>query len=271
MGASFRRTSAVLVSFGLVVAGPASVAFAAPPSNDNFANAEVVTSLPFSQSINTSEATTEPGDPDCAGNGPTVWYSFTAGFDGYVEANTFGSNYDTTLSAYTDDGSGGIGGQIDCNDDAAESLQSRVKVPVTSGEVVYFMVGAFGSGPGGDLTFNLMESGPPVAIDLFIDPVGSVTPKSGEVVLRGTLVCSGPAEVELSASLQQRAGRATISGFGFDFVACDGETPWSLTIIGENGLFAGGNASAFVGAYVPLDDSFAFVEQTVKLRGTRGR
>lgn len=270
MGAFSRRTWAVLVLIGLVVAGPASTALAAPPSNDNFADATVVPSLPYSDSVNTAEATTEPGDPDCVGNGPTVWYAYTADFDGFVEANTFGSSYDTTLSAYLDDGSGGIGDQIACNDDA-QDLQSRVKVPVTNGEVVYFMVGAFASGPGGDLTFNLLESGPPVTIEVFIDPVGSVNTKEGTATLRGTVSCSGPAEVQLFASLQQRAGRATISGFGFDFVACDGETPWSLTVIGENGIFAGGNAAAFVEAFAPSDDAFASAEQAVKLRGSRGR
>jgi hypothetical protein len=53
-------------------------ALAAPPVNDDFDSATVVTEpLPFTDAIDTTEATTAPNDPDCAGNSPTVWYVFT--------------------------------------------------------------------------------------------------------------------------------------------------------------------------------------------------
>jgi hypothetical protein len=80
----------------------AAVAHAAP-ANDDIASATVIPGLPFADDpLDTTEATTAPDDPDCVGNGPTVWYAFTPAADVSVLVNTFGSDYDTTLSAYTD-------------------------------------------------------------------------------------------------------------------------------------------------------------------------
>ena len=80
----------------------AAVAQAAP-ANDDIASATVIRKLPFADGpLDTTEATTAPDDPDCVGNGPTVWYAFTPAADAFVLADTFGSDYDTTLSAYTD-------------------------------------------------------------------------------------------------------------------------------------------------------------------------
>src|SRR3712207_847829 len=99
--------SAILTTALLLIA-PAVLTtkvFAQPPNNDDFDSATIISSLPFSNSINTVEATTAADDPFCAGNGHTVWYSFTPDEDGevnaFLEANTVGSDYDTTLSVYT--------------------------------------------------------------------------------------------------------------------------------------------------------------------------
>src|SRR5438876_11044472 len=81
-------------------------ALAAVPSNDNSANATTVTDpLPFTDSVSTIDATTEATDPapSCTsfGTNDTVWYDYTPSADGYVEADTLGSDYDTVLSVST--------------------------------------------------------------------------------------------------------------------------------------------------------------------------
>ncbi len=59
--------------------GPAT---ALPPSNDNFADATVIPSLPFSETVGIIEATTEPGEPlTWYGQSRTVWWSFTPAAD----------------------------------------------------------------------------------------------------------------------------------------------------------------------------------------------
>ena len=76
-------------------------AFAAAPPNDCVNRATTVSSLPFQDVLNTSASTTAMNDPACVGQGPTVWFRYRAPQDGPITANTFGSDYDTTLSVYT--------------------------------------------------------------------------------------------------------------------------------------------------------------------------
>jgi Neocarzinostatin family/Family of unknown function (DUF6299) len=82
---------------------------------------------------------------------------------------------------------------------------------------------------------------PRLEIGLTIDPVGSVTPKTGEATISGTVTCSSPAQVFVDVSASQRAGRVNILGFGFIEVACDGETTWIADLEAFNGRFVGGN------------------------------
>lgn len=260
------------VLFLLALAAPARAD--GPPANDDFDDATPIAALPFTDEVDTSEATTAEDDPDCVGSGPTVWYAVTLPEDTFVELNTFDSDYDTTLSAYL--GERGDLEQIACNDDAGHTLQSRIRFTAEAATTYYVMVGAFASGPGGQLVLNAFETEPvpPLELDLVVDPVGGVRPSTGTAWLTGTVTCSAPVSVDLFGALEQRAGRSTIRGFGFDFLACDGATPFELEITGDNGSFAGGRAHAFVEAFACSDDdfdscSFESVEQEVRLRGGR--
>src|SRR5437667_7504392 len=67
-------------------------AAAEPPPNDHFAAATVISSLPFGDSADLTEATGEPGDPQsCANLTQTVWYSITPSTDEFVNADAFDS------------------------------------------------------------------------------------------------------------------------------------------------------------------------------------
>ena len=64
------------------------------PPNDNFANATVITSLPFSDSVDNTGATTEPDEPQyCAYSPQTVWYKFTPTANAVVRADMAGSSF----------------------------------------------------------------------------------------------------------------------------------------------------------------------------------
>jgi hypothetical protein len=184
-----------------------------------------------------------------------------------IEANTFGSNYDTTLSVYT--GSRGALTQIACNDDT-DSLQSQVIFEAIAGETYFFMVGAFASGPGGNLVFSVDVAPPPFEIDLVIDDFGSVIPSKGVATVRGTVTCSRPAFVDLFGELKRRIGRVIVQGELFSFFECDGETPWSAVVISETGPFVGGRAeaSAFAFAFAGPEFDFDKEHKTVRLRGS---
>jgi hypothetical protein len=82
-----------------------------------------------------------------------VWYTFTPRASKRIEVNTFGSDYDTDLVIYT--GTPGDLTEIACVDDAGNTVQSKVVFDAVAGETYYIMVGAWNSGPGGNLVFNL--------------------------------------------------------------------------------------------------------------------
>jgi hypothetical protein len=109
---------------------PANAAKA--PSNDMFRKAIGITSLPYTNTQNTSTARfsgSEP-DPSCRETSHTVWYVFTPDAATTITADTFGSDYDTTLTVFTR--SGNTFTEVACNDDAV-GLQSQVNFSVTAG------------------------------------------------------------------------------------------------------------------------------------------
>jgi hypothetical protein len=262
-----RVLSAVAVSISLLCLSAGIVA-AAPPGNDDISNATEITALPFSDSIDTSEATTAADDPNCFGQGPTVWYVYTPSADQTLLADTFGSDYDTTLSAYT--GSPGDLEQIACNDDAGFSLQSAVVIEAEAGVTYYFMVGAFASGPGGNLVFSADETELiPAQIDVTVNGTGRFL-KSGSAVVSGTVTCNEGDFAFIEVDLQQRVGRVIIRGWGGTFLECDGTAQdWSVEVVGENGLFKGGRATAnvFAESCGLFDCAFDFEQRTISLRG----
>ena len=138
----------------------AKVSEAPAPAHDDVADARPITGLPFTESLSTLAATSEPAEPSpCGGIGKTVWYSFTPSADISLAADTLGSDYDTVLAAYTGTSPSDLT-SIGCNDDTGETLQSRLAFVADAGTTVYLQVGGF-DGNTGNLTFTL-AAGPPV-------------------------------------------------------------------------------------------------------------
>jgi hypothetical protein len=93
-----------LLLAALVVAAvlPAS-ALAAPPPNDNRADATAIAALPSTQNGTTAEATREPVEPrsPCFCDGGSVWYRYVAATDGrLILTLTAAGDLDATLDAY---------------------------------------------------------------------------------------------------------------------------------------------------------------------------
>jgi hypothetical protein len=175
----------VAATIGLALVLVVAPAALAQPANDDFANATVISSVPFSTTEDTTQATFDPSDPtECSSNG-SVWFAFTPPSNTTIQANTFGSNYDTVLSAWT--GTQGSLSLIACNDDFS-GLQSKITFQATGGTTYYFMVafccGSGGNG-GGNLQFSVNQLLPP-GNDDFADatPIASL-PFSDTVDLAG--------------------------------------------------------------------------------------
>jgi hypothetical protein len=132
------------------------------PANDDFNSATIISTLPFTDNVDTTGATSAADDPSQCGNNGSVWYAFTPSQNEIITASTFGSNYDTVLSAYT--GVRGALTLVACNDDSSGTLQSQVKFSSTAGTTYFFMIsrccGSGGSG-GGQLVFNVSVPQPP--------------------------------------------------------------------------------------------------------------
>jgi hypothetical protein len=99
---------ALLALSALTGLGPRA-ANAAPPANDNFLNAASINpaALPFSGTVDITEATIEGGEPfPCAFSYQTVWFKFTPSHDSWLAAG--GSGTFANVSAYADSGGGGF-------------------------------------------------------------------------------------------------------------------------------------------------------------------
>ena len=133
----------------LVLMAPAR-ASAAPPPNDNFANAETIADRYGWADGDNSEATKEPGEPNHAGNpgGASVWYSWTAPYAGRATFSTCYSEFDTLLAVYTGDqvsnlqpvaaDDNGCGAQSQLSFMAAAGVAYRIAVDGASGATGYF-------------------------------------------------------------------------------------------------------------------------------------
>ena len=194
---------------------------------DEIELARPITEIPFADSFDTTDATTASDDPFCFGQGPTVWYSFTAQADVRVELNTYGSGYGATLSVYT--GTRGALSTVACNA-YGPGPGARVRFDAAANVIYYVMVGSAYGGPGGLLQLSALLAPPPFTFDLQLDGRGAVDMSTGVATVRGTAVCSQPAFVYVSGGLTQaRPGQTIDAPFGAGFF-CEGITLWSAPV-----------------------------------------
>ena len=124
----------------------ASFEVVSPPPNDDFNTPKIISTMPYSDSLDTREATQASDDPaltDCnrAPGDATVWYQFIPPSGGYYYINTIGSDYDTMLAIWT--GTRGNLNLIACNDDRPSDLQSELIINVSSGVVYYIEIAKY--------------------------------------------------------------------------------------------------------------------------------
>ena len=72
-----------------------------PPTNDMFADRIVLSGATIIVTGNNANATAESGEPAFLNRGKSVWWTWTAPFNGIVTNSTVGSSFDTVLGVYT--------------------------------------------------------------------------------------------------------------------------------------------------------------------------
>ena len=140
-----------------------TMATAAPPANDEFLTATVIhpAALPFNDTVDNTEATKEPGEPERCITSPverTIWYSFTPDASALYQADTFGSNFSSFVEVYASSGPGFEG----LSPIACDFFGNPATFTAQAGTTYYFQAGAFPFGGGGsELHFRLQQVPPP--------------------------------------------------------------------------------------------------------------
>jgi len=113
----------------------------APPSNDNFANAQAIAGNSGTIAGNSAAATKEVNEPNHAGDpgGKSVWYRWTAPAAGVWQFATVGSSFDTVLAVYTGASVGALT-LIASGDDTAGGTNSRLTFVAAAGTVFHIAV-----------------------------------------------------------------------------------------------------------------------------------
>jgi hypothetical protein len=188
----------------------------AAPANDLCSTAiQILTTSYHPQPLPVAGAAASTNEPSetCeslnAGVNDTVYYRFTAPAAGTVSINTFGSDYDTVLSAFDGCGIMTLNGFVQptllaCNNDAGGLLGSVSTISgleMAEGDSIIIKVAANGPfGDGGVLDFNLdFTAGVPCVADL--DHDGSVTAADLSIML-GAWGSNGPADLNGSGAVE---------------------------------------------------------------------
>jgi hypothetical protein len=250
----------------LAIAAPAS---AAPPANDTFAGAVTISTLPFSQTLSTTEATTDATDTQANANcgapatEASVWYSFTPSSDVTVGVDVSASDYSAGVIVVT--GTPGNLTLVNCG-------PGFVGFSATSGTTYHIL--AFddtpGSGNGGTLNIDVSEVQAPEA-HVTVDPSGTFNTHTGTATVSGTFTCTNaPDFAFIDVTVTQHVGRFTITGANeVPADPCDGQShSWSADVAGSTGRFGGGKATvdAFLVACGPIDCASDEATQTIHLK-----
>lgn len=229
-----------MTALALVAAVPASAA--AAPANDTIAGATAIAAVPFTETVDTTEATTDAEDAavntTCgapATNG-SVWYTFEATAAAYlVDVSQSGFTAGVIIAT----GTPGNLTLVDCG-------PGSLGFTVTVGEKYYVM--AFSDDPavvGGQLTITVSETDPAPEVSMTVDDTGKVNKKTGTATISGTYTCSTSADfMLLNGRLSQQQGDVQISGlFDVTELKCGGTFGWTAEIAPESGKFTRGMAA----------------------------
>ncbi|HEX6054767.1 MAG TPA: DUF6299 family protein [Intrasporangium sp.] len=277
MKASRRFLAAIAAALtSLTVVG--SPALAAPPGNDTFSGAETITAVPFSTSLDTTEATTDADDAELSAAGAdvcgvppamdaSVWFSFTPTDDNTLLADARASDFGAGVFVAT--GAPGSFTVLGCGPGGAVW-------DAVANETYYIVViddQTDGAGNGGQMELTLDVAPPPPALDVTVNNTARFDSKTGSAILSGTIMCGSDAEFAfLEAQVTQRVGRLLIRGSGGTEVTCDDTVrPWELEVIGDNGLFKGGKAisATFSAACGAVFCSEYSAENQIQLKGRK--
>lgn len=151
--------------------------FRAAPGNDA---CDAALTVGAGTVVGTTAGATNDGSATCGASidSPDVWFRYVPPTTGKILVNTFGSDFDTVLSAHSAC-PGMIGNQITCNDDNV-GLQAAISVDGVAGEAILLRLSGVAGATGG----YALEIGEGAVIE------GSVTRESNGAPLSNVYVTS---------------------------------------------------------------------------------
>jgi len=125
----------VIIAFARVASSVAAI-----PDNDNFANATIISALPFSDSGNLTGTAMEPGEPQfCNFLTQTVWYRLTPTTNKTIKVKLTGSDDSANFSVYQTGGVGAFGlNFLGCAGGSTGSFQ----LDISAGSTYYIQAGS---------------------------------------------------------------------------------------------------------------------------------
>ena len=176
----------VLTGAAFALAFHPGAAVAAPPANDAFANAEVLTAdPPFEVTGTNAEATAEPGEPLHADQdgGASIWYRWTPSSDVVVRIATCRSDFDTLLGVYRGSAVDGLA--------TVESSDDGCNFPAERGSEVIFVAEA-------GVTYQIAVDGFNGATGTVSLTIATLPPANDD--FQDSQELSGPAPVEVAGT-----------------------------------------------------------------------
>ena len=271
MKTTFKLITAFMLTLSMLgLYAPAVLA--AAPGNDVFTSAVAVASIPFSDSVNTTEATTDADDAQlnascgAPATDASVWYAIQ-GTDSTVLVDVSASNYSAGVLVGT--GTQGNLATVACGPGAVAFFAA-------AGTTYYILAiddqqNADGLN-GGTLNISISEVVAPTIDSFTVNRYGTVNARTGIATISGTYSCSHADFMDVFVDASQRVGRGSVLGSGefLDFNTCDGAShTWAAQVVPQNGKFAGGKTMTvnFAASCGPLECALGYAEQKVQLRG----
>jgi hypothetical protein len=259
--------SLALTATAVSVATPAQ---AVAPENDTWQSATPVSGVPFTDTVDTTEATPDPGMGSYRFHG--IWYRLRLPRDGKVYLTLRGSEFSPqVLRVYH--AAKATDAPKDWSIVASDRTYSasdyaRFATNVEGGTRYYVFVGTDSDGTGGPATLTIRR---PAAVTYTLAATGKFAKVDGSAILNGTVKTTRPARVTLRTGLRQAVAGQVVQGYGYRQVdAAPTAQPWTMRVQARRSFKPG--AARIVNDSIRVYDdgvpvgTFRFVRRIVTLK-----
>ena len=191
-----------VISIVVLLTGLPIAANAATPSNDDFANASAISSLPFQTSESTIDATTETNEPNpvCLPLDHTVWFRYKAPRNANLVANLSGTDFYVAGGVYTGTSLSNLKA-VGCWDTTPSDHEAVNGFSVSAGKTYFLQIGSLEGFPGGELHVRIE---PAATIQ------GTVRSHNGRVLNNACVSAYDLAHLVVQTTTTNRSGMYTI-------------------------------------------------------------